>query len=443
VDFKVGLLCLVLMCLALTGCIQTATTAPNTSTVPPASPGIPSPSPSPEPPTSTQEPPVVTATPTELVGPPVPTPEPILPPVSAAPPVSGPVTITYIQMIDAFNGWGLGSSSARVDQVLRTVDGGQSWKMVTPPELAPDSPDSAKIGRLVALNPSTAWVTYQFERVFSIPEEARVWTTSDGGVTWQPSRPLPVPGSFEFYDLSDFQYTEDGFGWLIAHIGAGMNHDYMALYQGSPDGIDWEKVVDPFETPFIQGCRKTGLDFFNQSIGWLGVDCQGVRDGAFFHETLDGGRTWTERLLSPPPQAEDLFERAFCGVYDPYILSESVGVIVLRCLQDDFTTQENYLYKTTSAGESWEVVSFPGGDLDIISDELAWAFSREVHQSVDQGSSWTLAKLVNWDGQFSFVDSMNGWAIAEAEDAIALVRTIDGGQTWEIIDPQIINLAPE
>ncbi len=274
------------------------------------------------------------------------------------------------------------------------------------------------------------------------PEGPRVWITTDGGETWQASRTLPVPSTFEFYDLSDFQRTFDGTGWLVAHIGAGMNHDYMALYQGSPDGIDWDRVVDPFETPFIQGCRKTGLSFLDQTLGWLGVDCQGVRDGAFFHETQDGGRTWMERELKPPPQAADLFDRAFCGVYDPHLISNTEGVIVLRCLQDDFKTQENYLYQTRSGGESWDVIPYPQGSLVFLSDKTAWAFSRDIYMSSDSGATWVLVKSVNWDGQFSFVDALNGWAIAEADDEIALVKTSDGGQTWAIIEPQYTNLSP-
>jgi hypothetical protein len=46
---------------------------------------------------------------------------------------------------------------------------------------------------------------------------------------------------------------------------------------------------------------------------------------------------------------------------------------------------------------------------------------------------------VNWDGQFSFVDASNGWAVAQAEEEIALVRTTDGGRIWQMIEPQIVS----
>ncbi len=163
---KVGTLSLILIFLALAGCVQTATEAPKTPTVLPAS--SPIPTPTTIDPTITPEPQIATATAAEPDGPPLPTPEPILPPVPAAPQVGGPLTITFIQMTDISSGWALGAGPTRVEQVLHTSDGGTSWQLASPPEPAPVSSDSAKVGRLVAINSEKAWVTYQYERVFTI-----------------------------------------------------------------------------------------------------------------------------------------------------------------------------------------------------------------------------------------------------------------------------------
>jgi len=51
--------------------------------------------------------------------------------------------------------------------------------------------------------------------------------------------------------------------------------------------------------------------------------------------------------------------------------------------------------------------------------------------------SWVKIKTVNWDGQFSFVNQKFGWAVAIANDSIALVFTQDGGRTWQLIEPTI------
>ena len=60
------------------------------------------------------------------------------------------------------------------------------------------------------------------------------------------------------------------------------------------------------------------------------------------------------------------------------------------------------------------------------------SFGLEV---VTGGISWVAVKNVNWDGQFSFIDSENGWAVARNLDDIALVYSTDGGQNWKIIEP--------
>jgi hypothetical protein len=66
------------------------------------------------------------------------------------------------------------------------------------------------------------------------------------------------------------------------------------------------------------------------------------------------------------------------------------------------------------------------------------ALGREIFISEDQGLTWTLLKQVAWDGQFSFIDRMNGWAVARNEEDIAFVVTVDGGSTWQLIEPALI-----
>ena len=44
---------------------------------------------------------------------------------------------------------------------------------------------------------------------------------------------------------------------------------------------------------------------------------------------------------------------------------------------------------------------------------------------------------MNWDGQFSFVDLNTGWAVATNAGQIALVRTVDGGGTWQEVRPVV------
>ena len=62
---------------------------------------------------------------------------------------------------------------------------------------------------------------------------------------------------------------------------------------------------------------------------------------------------------------------------------------------------------------------------------------RDIYRTADGGRHWEYVKSVNWDGQFTFIDSQIGWAVARADDQVALVKTSNGGETWSIIQPVI------
>jgi photosystem II stability/assembly factor-like uncharacterized protein len=339
-------------------------------------------------------------------------------------------------MVDSQNGWAIGKGLGPVEQVLKTTDGGITWQVRTPPEPPPASADLSKIANGAFTTTENAWVIYQNDPVFAIPDPTIVWRTEDGGATWQASNPLPLPGPPEFMDISDFQLTSSGTGYFLTHVGAGMNHDYLAVFQSDPTGGSWDRVAGPTETFNIQGCQKTGLAFLDASYGWMTVDCQGVRDTPYYFSSADGGSNW-ENIEVPPPDGEpDLYARSICGVYSPYLFDIETGFFVMRCLsREDYQTSEDYLYKTIDGGLTWEASAFPGGDLLLLNQDDGFALSRDIYKSVDQGTSWNFVKSVNWDGQFSFVDALNGWAVARSGDAIALVITGDGGLTWQEITP--------
>jgi photosystem II stability/assembly factor-like uncharacterized protein len=46
-------------------------------------------------------------------------------------------------------------------------------------------------------------------------------------------------------------------------------------------------------------------------------------------------------------------------------------------------------------------------------------------------------KTVIWSGRFNFVDERMGWVVAHADRALALLRTGDGGKTWQALNPKI------
>jgi photosystem II stability/assembly factor-like uncharacterized protein len=339
-------------------------------------------------------------------------------------------------MIDAQNGWAIAKGPSPNDQILRTVDGGLTWTHTTPPEPQPDTAGVEKVARGYFPDTTHALVIYQNNPVFTIPAFPVVWSTADAGANWAASSPFALPGPPDFMDISDLQMTDSGTGFFLAHVGVGMNHDYLAVFRSDPAGAAWDRVADPFETFNIQGCQKTGMAFADANFGWMSVDCQGVRDIPYYFRSSDGGRTWESIELPPPADDPDLYTRSICGAYSPQLISPDTGFLVLRCLnRDDFTTLEGYLYRTGDGGSTWITSVYPGGDFLLLDQGMGYALSRDIFRTDDQGLTWAFVKTVNWDGEFSFINGQSGWAVARSGDAVALVRTFDGGLTWQEISP--------
>ena len=349
------------------------------------------------------------------------------------------VTITNIQMLDPTRGWAIGGVAGSEDHVLITVDGGGTWRDVTPPEPAETKDEPTKIAHGHFLDAERAWVTYSHEDIYRIPHPAVIWRTEDGGETWQASEALDFEDVAEFYVPSALYFVDDLHGWILVHLGAGMSHDYVALLRTTDGGIFWERAVEP-GGEYIQLCSKTGLVFADTQNGWLTRDCSGVVEGAFVDQTSDGGQTWSPTQLPAPINEPGLLETpSACGTYFPTLFSPEFGMVVVTCmkLEGDVLTPTEFLYTTMDGGRSWKTNPFPGGALWMLTSNEGWALSRNIYFTKDGGNSWTKVKTVNWDGQFSFVSKHLGWAVARNEGEIALVRTTDDGNLWVQLEPEV------
>jgi len=406
------------------------------------------------PPTLTPAPVIVTVTatitPTET---PTETPEPppAEPPTATAQPPAGTpiahlpagqsIKITFIHMLDGAQGWAIGGllDGGSSDHVFSTSDGALTWKDITPPEPAPADPQTPKKAIGFFMDAQKAWVAFSGVDIVA-PSQAYIWYTTDGGAAWQYSG-LTEPALYqEAYVPSDFFFVDALHGWMMAHVGAGMNHDYYALLATVDGGATWKTLISPQgDTSTTQSCSKSGLAFVTPQDGWMAMDCHGVAPFPYFFKTQDGGATWEQITLSVPPAAPNIFSDGYCGLADPTLFTPTSGDYFLDCKQytDNGTTPRGFLYETTDAGASWKVYPYPGGHLQFVNASTAYALGRNIQRSNDAGHTWTLVRAVNWDGQFSFIDANTAWAVATDSGQIALVKTKDGGATWQEIKPKI------
>ena len=126
-------------------------------------------------------------------------------------------------------------------------------------------------------------------------------------------------------------------------------------------------------------------------------------------------------------------------MHSPTLFSDAHGALIVDCIsyQGDEKMVSAYLFTTRDGGLSWERFDYPGGQLYFINQQTGFALGREIYRTRDGGLSWEQVKRVEWDGQFSFVDENLVWAVARDGDAIAFVKTEDGGRTWELLEPEI------
>ncbi len=342
-------------------------------------------------------------------------------------------------MLDTQVGWAIGASNPEADDhILVTSDGGRIWREVTPPEPA-GAAGEPKVAVGAFLDAATGWVVYAYREFHIIPPSPVVWATHDGGQTWEPSRVLELLEVFEFFAPSNLTFIDSQHGWMMVHAGAGMMHDFMSLYRTQDGGQTWDAVVDAGSDQ-IQSCPKTDMAFADPNTGWITRDCSGVMDGAALDVTRDGGRTWDSVPLPAPDSQPDLFDPgSACAPSSPVLFSPQAGMLGVGCIVIDSEplAHASYVYQTQDAGLTWRAAEYPGGALRFFDPHTGLALSRSLAKSDDGGSTWTVFKQVAWDGQFSFVDALHGWAVARQADQIALVITSDGGRTWQELLPRL------
>jgi photosystem II stability/assembly factor-like uncharacterized protein len=351
-------------------------------------------------------------------------------------------------MASQTEGWAVGGLPEKERHFLRTIDGGLTWNDVTPPDSDEGAEGMRRSATAASRDAQQAWIVYggvmDLERG---PLAVVVWLTADGGQSWQPSRVIEAPGGSGWFEPLALGFLDDGFGWLMAAIDAGMNHQYIALYTTSDDGLSWTRVVDPYGDQPVQSCPKTGLAFIDHQTGWMTRDCAGLMDQVTVILTTDGGRTWTETALPAIPALPGGFAYPnLCTPHGIRLESPSEGSLIVSCRQyletpapDGEWVQDgpHGLYRTTDGGATWRVAEFPAGSVYWLDPQRGWSLGRAIAWTEDGGATWTQKHEVNWDGQFSFVDAMNGWAVATNADETALVRTTSGGTKWTILKPVI------
>jgi photosystem II stability/assembly factor-like uncharacterized protein len=390
-------------------------------------------------PEATPIPPTIEPTqPPPSEAPPSPTSQPMVPsqPPSGPAPTDLEAAFVSIQMLDASAGWAIAGAEDELQHVLFTGDGGSTWRDVTPPQAGQTSGQLLGTAEASFVSAETAWVTYFDENLY--PGTLRLLHSGNGGRTWEPTAEIQLLSYAEFYTPS-LWFADDDSGWFLAEgytPGLGGHWDTQ-LYRTTNGGATWDHQT-------IDGCGRTQMDFSDPENGWLTEGCRGPYIDPVapsFWVTDDGGAHFQHLSLPIPDQALALDppDRQ-CTTGSPQLFSVQAGVLIVACYEHEADATPNEFLFPTSNEWLGDIVWFPypGGTLQMVSQDVGWATGRILYRTRDGGQSWGQVSTVEWDGQFSFIDDQQGWAVAQVGNQGLLLHTADGGWTWQEVNPQIL-----
>jgi len=334
--------------------------------------------------------------------------------------------------------------------VFMTRDGGRLWQAVFGPPLPTAQGQAFSVGFSDAEH---GWLL--------AGDGPPLYTTSDGGLTWQLVYPTLSPsnavsfldaevgyGAGWTYDGTTVLRTLDG-GATWAAMGdapvalstievlgpdtlVGLGED--ALYTSLDGGASWQ------EEPFARGWYPAALGMQNQSSGW--VIGYNPASGRVLFRTGDAGWTW-QQIATPfepaavVPEGGDVVLAVGVPNIDALYLSPDEQHRVPELL----TAQTPYLWRSIDGGNDWRPRALPGWTpaqglptgMRIGAHGLVWLWSgTSIWLSADGGV--TLERIafqaVGGIADVSFVSASSGWLLTTGG---SLYMTQDGGRIWQQI----------
>lgn len=239
--------------------------------------------------------------------------------------------------------------------ILRSTDGGHTWKALSSP--LPDE----EVSDIEFVSPTTGW---------AIGVNNAILRTTDSGASWSAQTSQGLVYSPYLLALAAVDPTH-------AWIGGYSTADYSSYSNVvlSTDGAKWTPSASLIGLGSAMGWGVTGLDFPDREKGWAAVS-----DGEYMFSN-DGGVTWT------PPigilEASFFMDVSFADATHGWIVGED-------------TSYDGFIMHTSN-GVSWERQAGGATLPDVraicaVNQNVAWAACADgyVMRTVDGGQNWAI-----------------------------------------------------
>lgn len=307
-----------------------------------------------------------------------------------------------VSAVNELVAWASGSGST----VLRTVDGGATWKKLSVTTEALDFRD------IDAIDVQTAYVL----SIGNGPT-SRIYKTLDGGANWILQFRNEDPKVF--LDAMSFWDADHG---IV--IGDSVDGKFYILATAN-GGRDWSRVPAEALPPALENegafaASGTNIAVYGRSSAWIGL---GAGARARVLRTNDGGRTW--KIAETP-----LKSGQSSGIFSIAFRDQKHGVIVGGDYQKEKEAADN-LALTDDGGATWSLAQGLSGFRSVVAfvprTKILIAIGPAGGDySNDGGKTWAPLSGPGFD-TFSFARGQKfGWG-AGARGAIGRLRFVNTG----------------
>ncbi len=251
---------------------------------------------------------------------------------------------------------------------------------------------------------------------------AQVYLTRDGGHTWMASVTQP-------FAVSSISMSDSLHGWAVGNLSPPGGPYEARILHTNDGGVNWTAQVFGFDRQYYDVSASS-----NQSGNVSGISrVWTVRDTGRISQTNNAGATWTERTV--------LDSIGYLGKIQ--FIDSLHGWITY--LPSSFSEMSAGVLRTIDGGASWEAVSTPRGltDISFVDSLHGWGSSYtsssifNVVKTTDGGNTWQII-YTSTDALYfeaiSFVDTLSGWVFGstfyQGGSRELIMRTSDGGNTW-------------